>query len=71
MKEFLTDEEVESEIKALSDDEDVRLARAEQRLKYKRRQTLYGLRFLKKRGKEIRSNPDYAWLVEMYQEEEE
>lgn len=50
---FLTDEEVELEIKRLSESEDVRLARREQRIKYKRRQTLYTLRALEKRGKEL------------------
>jgi hypothetical protein len=38
MKDFLTDEQVEMEIKRLSKSEDVKLARKEQRLKYKRRQ---------------------------------
>ena len=53
MKEFLTDEQVEIEIKRLSKSEDVKLARKEQRLKYKRRQQLYTLRDLEKRGKKL------------------
>lgn len=53
-KEWLTDEEVEQEIERLSDSEDVRLARLEARIRYKRRQTLYSLRALEKRGKELR-----------------
>lgn len=52
-REFLTDEEVELEIQRLTESEAVRLARREQRLKYKRRQTLYTLRALEKRGKEL------------------
>ncbi len=53
MKDFLTDEQVEMEIKRLSKSEDVKLARKEQRLKYKRRQQLYTLRDLEKRGKKL------------------
>ena len=52
-KEFLTDEAVEEEIARLTNTEEVRLARREQRLKYKRRQHLYTLRALEKRGKEL------------------
>lgn len=46
-KDWLTDEQVEAEIARLTADPDVRLARAEVREKYKRRQQLYGLRNLK------------------------
>lgn len=52
-KEFLTDEAVEREIARLTATEAVKLARREQRLRYKRRQTLYTLRALEKRGKEL------------------
>ena len=52
-KEWLTDEAVEREIARLTVTEEVRLARREQKLKYKRRQTLYTLRALAKRGKEL------------------
>lgn len=52
-KEFLTDEAVESEIARLTATDAVKLARRELRLKYKRRQTLYTLRALEKRGKEL------------------
>lgn len=52
-REFLTDEEVESEITRLTVTPEVKLARREQRLKYKRRQQLYLLRALEKRGKEL------------------
>lgn len=52
-KEFLTDEAVEREIARLTATDAVKLARREQRLKYKRRQTLYTLRALEKRGNEL------------------
>lgn len=47
---FLTDEEVEQEIERLNNSEAVALARREARLKYKRRQYLYQLRDLEKKG---------------------
>lgn len=50
---WLTDEAVEQEIARLQESDFVRLARKEVRLKYKRRQTLYQLRNLEKRGKEL------------------
>lgn len=52
-REYLTDEQVEAEIARLIDSENVRLARREQRIKYKRRQVLYNLRALEKRGAEL------------------
>lgn len=51
--EFLTDEQVEEEIARLTTSKPVKLARKELRLKYKRRQALYQLRNLEKRGKEL------------------
>lgn len=53
-REFLTDYEVEAEIQRLSDSEYVQLARKERRLKVeKRKQKLYQLRNLDKRGREL------------------
>lgn len=52
-KEILTDVQVEIEIERLSNSEAVKLARAEQRIKYKRRQYMYTLRSLEKRGKQL------------------
>lgn len=50
-KEFgLTDEQVEQEIERLTKSPLVALARREQRLRYKRRQYLYQLRDLEKKG---------------------
>ena len=52
---WLTDEMVEEEISRLSQSPYVKLARAEQRIKYRRRQYLYQLRDLEKRGKKLES----------------
>lgn len=52
-REFLTDEEVELEIGRLTKSEAVKLARREQRIKYRRRQQLYTLRAYEKRGKQL------------------
>ena len=52
-KDFLTDEQVELEIERLSESPAVLLAKQEQRIKYRRRQYLYTLRYLEKRGKEL------------------
>lgn len=52
-KEWLTDAQVEAEIERLKDDPNVRLARKELRIQYRRRQALYQLRNLEKRGKEL------------------
>ena len=49
-KEFLTDAEVELEIARLLESDTVKLAKAEQRLKYRRRQYLYQLRLSKSRN---------------------
>lgn len=50
---FLTDEQVESKIARLTKTDAVKLARREQRVKYRRRQVLYSLRALEKRGKQL------------------
>ena len=50
---FLTDEQVESEIARLTKTDAVKLARREQRVKYRRRQVLYSLCVLEKRGKQL------------------
>ena len=49
----MTDEQVEREIERLSASPLVALARRGQRLKYRRRQFLYQLRDLEKRGKAL------------------
>ena len=50
MAKGLTDLEVEQEIERLRESEYVKLARKEERIKYQRRQVLYNLRALEKRG---------------------
>ena len=50
---FLTDDQVEEEIEKLNASEAVALARREARLKYRRRQYLYQLRDLEKKGKAL------------------
>lgn len=49
-KGFLTDEQVEQEIERLTKSPMVALARREQRIRYRRRQYLYQLRDLEKKG---------------------
>ena len=46
----LTDMEVEREIERLRSDENVKLAKLEERVRYKRRQVLYNLRQYEKKG---------------------
>ena len=50
---FITDAEVEQEIERLTKSPMVALARKELRIKYRRRQYLYQLRNLEKRGQEL------------------
>ena len=50
---FLTDEQVEAEIERLTVMPEVRIARQEERLRYRRRQYMYKLRALEKRGREL------------------
>lgn len=68
----LTDEQVESEIVRLNESEEVALARYAARLKYKRRQYLYQLRDLEKRGKALmEAGITKEMLKKMYDESEE
>lgn len=53
MAKRLTEKEIEEEINKLSSSEAVKLARKEQRIRYKNRQYLYTLRNLEKRGFEL------------------
>lgn len=52
-KEFLTDDQVELEIERLLQSPEVKLAKEEQRIKMRRRQYMYQLRWLEKRGREL------------------
>lgn len=63
----LTDEEVEAEIEELSGSYYVALARRQQRLEYRRRQRLYLLRDLEKKGRALAAaGIDRKKLDEMY-----
>ena len=52
-KDFLTDEQVEKEIEKLVNSPLVKLARKEERIRYRRRQYLYSLRNYEKKGREL------------------
>ena len=52
-KEFLTDDQVEEEIARLQKSDEVKLGQKEMRIKCKRRQYMYNLRALEKRGKHL------------------
>ena len=52
-RDFLTDQQVEAEIERLTNSDDVKLAKAEQRIKNRRRQYMYSLRTLERRGKQL------------------
>lgn len=49
-----TDEEVELEIHRLQQSDDVKLAKKEQNIKNRRRQYMWNLQFMEKRGKQLR-----------------
>lgn len=67
-KDFLTDDQVEKEIERLTKSPLVALARREQRLRYKRRQYLYQLRDLEKKGKALQAaGIDMEVLDAMYE----
>lgn len=52
-KTYLTDEMVEKEIERLQKSEFVKLAKKEERMRFRRRQQLYSLRLYEKKGKEL------------------
>lgn len=52
-KDILTDEQVELEIARLQNSNAVKLAKKETQIKYKRRQYMYCLRTLEKRGNQL------------------
>lgn len=55
-REFLTDAEIETEIQRLLSSDDVKLAKMEQRILYRRRQYCYQLRTMEKRGKQLKAD---------------
>lgn len=50
-----TDEEVEIEIHRLHNSDDVKLAKKEQNIKNRRRQLMWNLQYMEKRGKQLRA----------------
>lgn len=62
----LTDAEVEKEIKRLNESEYVKLAQKKMRNDYRRRQRLYSLRDLEKKGKKLAAS---GITMEMLQNE--
>lgn len=52
-KDFYTDEQVEMEIERLLDSDDVKLAKKEAAIKNRRRQYMYQLRTMEKRGQQL------------------
>lgn len=52
-KTYLTDEMVEKEIERLQKSDFVKLAKKEERMRFRRRQQLYNLRMYEKKGKEL------------------
>ena len=68
---WLTDEQVEVEITRLNESEAVALARRELRLRYRRRQRLYQLRDLEKKGKALMAaGITYEMLNQMYADDD-
>ena len=65
---WLTDAKVEEEIAKLRESKYVALARAEERQRYRRRQYLYSLRNLEKRGKKL---AEEGWTPEEEEDDAE
>lgn len=71
MKDYYTDEQVEEEIDRLQRSKAVKLAKKEQNLKNRRRQYMYSLRTLERRGIDLIAHGITAEkLEEMYKCEE-
>lgn len=64
-RDILTDEQVEIEIARLLDTEEVQLAKKEIRIKYKRRQYMYQLRNMEKRGRQLKADGITLENIEM------
>lgn len=52
-RDLFTDEQVEREIERLLNSEEVKLAKKEERIKNRRRQYMYGLRTMERRGRQL------------------
>ena len=55
-REWLTDEQVEDEIARLLQSPHVKLAKKEQQIRYRRRQYMYSLRLMEKKGKQLEAD---------------
>ena len=67
----ITDEMVEQEIERLQNSEFVKLAKKEERMRFRRRQQLYSLRLYEKKGRELaKSGITMESLNAMMKEEE-
>lgn len=70
-KTYLTDEMVEKEIERLQKSEFVKLAKKEERMRFRRRQQLYSLRLYEKKGKELAALGITMETIETMMKEEE
>lgn len=70
-KTYLTDEMVEKEIERLQKSEFVKLAKKEERMRFRRRQQLYSLRLYEKKGKELAALGITMETLETMMKEEE
>lgn len=65
----ITDEQVEKEIEKLKQSKAVKLAKQERRVKTKRRQYLYQLRWLERRGRELQAQGVTEEELELLEQE--
>ena len=65
----ITDEQVEKEIDKLKQSKAVKLAKQERRVKTKRRQYLYQLRWLERRGSELQAHGVTEEELELLEQE--
>lgn len=65
----ITDEQVEKEIDKLKQSKAVKLAKQERRVKTKRRQYLYQLRWLERRGRELQAQGVKEEELELLEQE--
>ena len=65
----ITDEQVEKEIDKLKQSKAVKLAKQERRVKTKRRQYLYQLRWLERRGRELQGQGVTEEELELLEQE--
>lgn len=70
-KTYLTDEMVEKEIERLQKSDFVKLAKKEERMRFRRRQQLYSLRLYEKKGKELAALGITMETIETMMKEEE